>query len=174
MSARRCSATSKRTGQPCRANAIIGRATCYHHGGMSRRGGAAPNFMHGRYSKQFPAEIMAAYLAARDDPDLLSMREEIFGVDALIRGAEAALLTDASPTARDRLVGLYLTRTKLVEAEQRHQVALGTMMTMEQALVLLKTWEELVRRYIRDPADLRSFERDLELIIVGRPEKIVH
>ena len=31
----RCTATSKRTGQPCRAAAMRGKAVCYHHGGRS-------------------------------------------------------------------------------------------------------------------------------------------
>ena len=53
----RCRATSKRTGQPCKAAAMRGRPVCYHHGGRSRgpkteqgrkRCGHAA-FKHGRY-----------------------------------------------------------------------------------------------------------------------------
>jgi hypothetical protein len=33
----RCTATSKRTRQPCRAAAVRGRTVCYHHGAAPER-----------------------------------------------------------------------------------------------------------------------------------------
>jgi hypothetical protein len=42
----RCSARSKRSGQPCRAAAVRGRTVCYHHGAG---GGAPPGERHGMY-----------------------------------------------------------------------------------------------------------------------------
>ena len=42
----RCSATSKRTRQPCRAAAVRGRTVCYHHGAHA---GAPTGKSNGRY-----------------------------------------------------------------------------------------------------------------------------
>src|SRR5262249_30655488 len=42
----RCTATSKRTRQPCRAAAMRGCRVCYHHGA---RGGAPQGERHGQY-----------------------------------------------------------------------------------------------------------------------------
>src|SRR5262245_13261379 len=74
----RCTATSKRTKQRCRAAALRSRLVCYHHGGRSRgptteegrkRCGAAA-FKHGRYvgereRRKLRAETRAAIRALR-------------------------------------------------------------------------------------------------------------
>ncbi len=52
--AARCSATSKRTGKPCRAPAVKGWAVCRFHG--ARGGGPEGNrngrYLHGLYTKE--------------------------------------------------------------------------------------------------------------------------
>ena len=57
MPIRYCSATSKRTVQPCRARAMRGMNVCYHHGGASKRGTVHPNYRHGFYSKSADAQL---------------------------------------------------------------------------------------------------------------------
>lgn len=58
MPIRYCTATSKRTHQPYRARAMIGRNVCYHHGGKSRRGTQHPNFKHGYYSTDWYIQLV--------------------------------------------------------------------------------------------------------------------
>jgi hypothetical protein len=77
-----CPATSKRTKQPCRAKVMMGRNTCYHHGGKSLVGPAVNTYRHGRHSKFLPVRMAAKYQEAQGDPDLLSLRSEIALVDA--------------------------------------------------------------------------------------------
>lgn len=70
------------------------------------------------------------------------------------------------------LVKLYEQRARLAKAEMDRMVALGSMMTMEQALILMRTWDDMLRRYVRDPADLRAIDMELEAILDGVPERV--
>lgn len=67
MPIRYCTATSKRTKQPCRARAMRGGNVCYHHGGRSRRGLAHPNYRHGFYCKDPSILLLVAFDAYRSE-----------------------------------------------------------------------------------------------------------
>lgn len=82
MSFAQCTATSKRTGNRCKARAVLGRTVCYHHGGATPRGFDLPQTKIGRYSRDLPARLSSRYQEALSDPDLLAMREEVALVDA--------------------------------------------------------------------------------------------
>ena len=73
----KCTATSKRTGEPCGANATPGFEVCKWHGGKSLVGPANPAWKGGRYSKVVPSSLRASYEAALHDPELLSLREDM-------------------------------------------------------------------------------------------------
>ena len=77
MSARRCTARSKRTCERCGANAVTGREVCRHHGGLTPRGAASAGFKHGRYSKDIPTRLAARYQGATASPDLLRLHDEV-------------------------------------------------------------------------------------------------
>lgn len=77
-----CTAKSKRTGQRCTRPAMIGRTVCYHHGGKTLTGTAAPGFKTGRYSKYLPTRLIERYEEAASDPDLLGLREDIALLDS--------------------------------------------------------------------------------------------
>jgi hypothetical protein len=79
---RRCTATSKRTGERCKRAAAPGRSVCAMHGGKSPSGPAHPAFRHGRYSAALPARLGDRYRAALGDPELLALRDELALVDA--------------------------------------------------------------------------------------------
>lgn len=79
-----CTATSKRSGEQCKGQAVRGRTTCRMHGGKQPRGAANPNTIHGRRSKFLPTRLRAAYDEARDNPDLCRLDDEIALVDARI------------------------------------------------------------------------------------------
>lgn len=51
---------------------------CRLHGGLTPRGIASPQFVHGRYSKYLKGTTLGEiYERARDDPELLNLSEEI-------------------------------------------------------------------------------------------------
>lgn len=80
----KCTATSKRTGERCNAQAVTGRNVCYHHGGKTPRGVASPHFKTGRWSKDLPTRLSALYEETQSDDTLLSLRDDIRLIDALI------------------------------------------------------------------------------------------
>ena len=82
MNFRQCNATSKRTGEACKARAVNGSTKCYHHGGKTPSGIASPNLKHGRYSRYLPARLSGQYEASKNDPALLELREDIALIDS--------------------------------------------------------------------------------------------
>ena len=71
-----------RNGHPCRKWPIKGRNRCRLHGGKTLVGSANGLYKHGRHSKYLPARLAERYETAKDDPELLSLKDEIGVVDA--------------------------------------------------------------------------------------------
>jgi hypothetical protein len=82
MTMPKCTGHSKRSGKPCKKDAMKGRQTCYFHSGSKKSGTASPNYKHGRYSKDLPTRMAAQYAASLTDTELLNLRDEISLVDA--------------------------------------------------------------------------------------------
>lgn len=76
-----CTATSKRSGERCKAHAITGRKVCRIHGGRSPVGPASPTYASGRYSKYLPERMLARYHEAESDAALLEMRADVALID---------------------------------------------------------------------------------------------
>lgn len=93
-----CTAKAKRTGERCRAAAIIGRTVCRVHGGMSPAGTDSPSFRHGRHSKHLPKAMADAYAASVADPDVLNLTAELALLDARL-GDQLARLEHVDPHA---------------------------------------------------------------------------
>lgn len=55
---------------------------CRMHSGGALAGMASPTFKTGRYSKLLPERMLARYEEAKDDPELLELRNEIGVLDA--------------------------------------------------------------------------------------------
>lgn len=70
----RCSATSKRTDQPCRAPAVRGKSVCLIHGGRAGAPSGQRNgmYQHGGRTKQAQAE-------RRHLPELLRAARDLIG-----------------------------------------------------------------------------------------------
>jgi len=59
---------------------------CSIHGGKSfkSRGAAHPNYKDGKYSRHMPARLLEAYDQSRNDPDILSLNEDISLTEARV------------------------------------------------------------------------------------------
>lgn len=79
-----CTAKARTTGIQCRREAVPGRGVCYLHGGRSLRGIASPRFVHGRYSRDIPTNMISRYKQSMQDGDLLILRQEISLMDARV------------------------------------------------------------------------------------------
>jgi hypothetical protein len=68
----------------CMKLPVAGRTRCFKHGGGTPIGPASPQFKHGRRSKYLPGNVAALYQTALDNPELMSLRDEIALVDMWI------------------------------------------------------------------------------------------
>lgn len=79
-----CTAKSKRSGKQCERDAMKGKEVCYMHGGKTPRGFDLPQTKTGRHSKYLPTGLLNIYTDSQADPELLSVREDIHLIDALL------------------------------------------------------------------------------------------
>ena len=85
----------KRDGSICRMSAMPN-GRCRLHGGKSPAGIASGTFKTGRYSKVLPARLAGRYAEARDDSELLALKEEIALTDARLQDLLARVDTGES------------------------------------------------------------------------------
>lgn len=78
-----CGAKTRSGGRCRRAGTGVG-GRCKLHGGATPVGPAAAAWKHGRYSEYFIGELGARYAAARNNKDLVALRDEIALVDVRI------------------------------------------------------------------------------------------
>jgi hypothetical protein len=81
--------TNKRILDPATAGLPDGQRKflpCSVHGGKSykARGAAAANFKDGRYSKYLPSRLLESYTNAKDDPEILSLNDDIALTEARV------------------------------------------------------------------------------------------
>lgn len=71
----------KKNGTPCQMSAMPN-GRCRLHGGKTPQGIASPHFKDGRYSRFIPARMTERYHEAKQDAELLALREDIALVDS--------------------------------------------------------------------------------------------
>jgi hypothetical protein len=166
----RCTARSKRTGQPCTQPVCRGRTKCRLHGGRSRRGLAAPAWKGGRYSKALPPDLVDAYERARTDPELLALRDELALVDARLNALLERLAEGETSTGWARVYEALELRRRLADTERKREQWLQTVLTAEQALAFVGALAASVKRHVQDRAILQAISGDIEAVLRARPE----
>jgi hypothetical protein len=153
----RCKAKSKRSGEQCKRLATPGKEVCRMHGGLTPNGIASPHYKHGLYSKAMPKELRSRFVKAMNDPELLSLEQDI----ALLTVRASELLealgqSEAPPwgqaveTLNDLAAALQMgdqDKIKETMAEHSKVVRQGT----AAARAYESTWREL-REVIQDKA----------------------
>ena len=81
----RCTAKSKRSGQQCKKDAVIGGEKCHIHGGKSLRGVAHPRFKHGQDSKFTLMRLQDSYERNLKEETILHLMDEIAMTRAMIQ-----------------------------------------------------------------------------------------
>jgi hypothetical protein len=109
-----CTATSKRSGERCKAWAVGGSTVCRMHGGKSPRGVASPHFTHGRFSKSIPARLAGSYEEVLADPRRLELDNEL----AVIVARNEEMLAGLYSGASDRLWLRMRAAKRAMEAAQ--------------------------------------------------------
>lgn len=77
-----CTAKVRKTGERCKRWAVTGYAVCQVHGAGSKNKPGGRPVQHGRYSKYLPTRLVSRYQEAKDDPELLNLRDEIGVLDS--------------------------------------------------------------------------------------------
>lgn len=183
--------------------ANTGMTVCQMHGGGSpnkgRPGGINKKYLQdGKYSKLLPVRMFARYEAARNDPQLLEMTEEINLLDARLSDVLSRVDTGeaglywaelqkshaeliAALGAKDNyranvalgklggiiehgvqdyaawgeIAGLIEQRRKLVESERKRMVQMKAVVSIDEAMGIIKAMYDLVKTN----ADFETFER---------------
>lgn len=73
----RCGAKTRQGGGPCQKYPVRGSKRCRLHGGASLVGTASGTYVHGRNSRHAPTRMEEDLTLARQDPELVSLQDEI-------------------------------------------------------------------------------------------------
>lgn len=145
----RCGANlRKKPGKTCGLRPLVGKARCRLHGGSMSKGAGHPSFKHGRYSSVLPKNLLAKYLAAAKDPELLSHQDELRLLDAHLGELVEALKRHDQRNVTDEAMEAwgFFKKDYNIKWFQRLDELLGTPNTE-----VPPEWSE-----IRDVVDLRK------------------
>lgn len=81
-------------GTPCQSRPIKTRARCKFHGGRVPRGVDSPHYRGKAWSKDLPTRLADKVRAGLENPDLISMREELALIDARMSELVERLVTN--------------------------------------------------------------------------------
>jgi hypothetical protein len=119
----RCKARSKRSGEQCKKDAMLGREVCLAHGGRSPLGVASPNLKHGRSSKDLPTRLCPRYHEFIADRRYTELRDEVAVIDVLISQSLCALDTGDSSWFRKELHSTWKALEKVRRDGDAEEVA---------------------------------------------------
>ncbi len=151
-----------RSGGECQV-APMENGRCYRHGGATPRGLASVHTRTGRWSKDLPTRLSALYEETAADPELLSLRQDIRLIDALIMDnmsrLESGESADAWVVMRKSVDGL----TDALNAEDyaKMQKALRDMRDVIDARVLHYATEAEIRSKLEQRRKLVETEQKI-------------
>lgn len=94
-----CTAKSKRSGERCLKDAMIGREVCHIHGGKTPKGSASPHFKTGAHSKYLPARLAAIYEDIENDLEVNILSRNLKLREMFLR-EKLEMLDDAPDSAK--------------------------------------------------------------------------
>lgn len=137
--------TSK--GAVCQRPPVKGRTRCHLHGGATPRGPESVHYKHGRYTKYLPPELLPAYQAALEDPDILSAREEVALLHVRVAELSKNLFTGESGTLWAQLLENHkslLDGVQKKNATKIQQAIKDIGDTIHAGVMKTVAWQELV------------------------------
>lgn len=96
-----------------------GGSKCYMHGGASLKGVASATYKTGRYSKFLPEGLFAIHEQVANDPDMLSVRQEINLIDALI-AAKLPILETGESAQHWELAIKFVSKARVAYKSERY------------------------------------------------------
>jgi len=131
----RCGAgLRKQPGRFCAQRPLPGKTRCKWHGGLSLSGIAHPNWKHGMYSAALPSGLLKHYEAARTNPALIELTEQVALVDAKVYELFDTLAGGDGPGAIKRALQAFQD-FKTAQAQRQGAAMVEALGRLEQALV---------------------------------------
>ncbi len=165
----RCAAQSKLSGNRCQATAVAGSLLCRSHGGLQAKGAASPQYRDGSRSQALPLRLQAQYQAAMQDPDLLSLRQDLGVLELRVTELLGRLDTGESSATWQQVQDLG---AQIDGALKDGNPAAATQYLAQlqevtgAAVAGSEAWQEL-RAVLRDRATLATLEQKRLLEVQG-------
>ncbi len=102
----------------CQSTVLMANGRCRMHGGATPVGIGASQWKHGKYSKVLPPKLLERYEEALDNKDLLTLRDEIALVDALVLDRLERMQKIEGGATDERWLKLKARYERAVEAEK--------------------------------------------------------
>lgn len=119
----RCNARRSNGQGYCMKLPAAGRTRCYKHGGATPIGPASPQFKHGRRSKYLPGNVAALYEEALQNPQLMSLRDEIALLDMAINQNLEAVTWGESRERWETVISSALTINRAIASGDANLLA---------------------------------------------------
>lgn len=130
----KCTARSKRSGEQCRKDAILGSTKCHIHGGKSLVGASSPTFKTGRYSRYLPERLLGRYQEAQADGELLVLREDVALVDTRLADLLGRIDTGESAKRWDEAQKAFI-KLRGAHRDTNAKMLWEAMCELEEALI---------------------------------------
>jgi hypothetical protein len=138
---------------------------CRMHGGLTPVGIESPHIRHGRYSADIPTRLAAKYQEARNDEELLVLRDEIALLDARLAEVLGRLDTGESGALWKALAAIVGPLSRDFDQLKREEVKAG-----------LASASSLIARGIGDYAvwaDLRALLDERRKLVESERKRLV-
>ena len=165
----RCASMAKQTRQRCVNVAEVGMLGCKTHGGAQLTAAASPQYRDGSRSQALPLRLQAQYQAAMQDPDLLSLRQDLGVLELRVTELLGRLDTGESSATWQQVQDLG---AKVASALEDGNPAAATKYLAQlqevtgAAVAGSEAWQEL-RAVLRDRATLATLEQKRLLEVQG-------
>lgn len=154
----------KKWGEQCKKACTIGRPRCKYHGGKAGR-----PIITGEHSKYHPIPrgLQAKFEKAAEDPEILVLVKDIALLDAQIWGIcdDAKEQESFTSLQTKRLLRIMGEKKKLVQQETSRRIALGSMLSAEQAIQLVGYIFVIINQEVKDESAKRRVGARLRLIV---------
>lgn len=158
---------------PCSNAAAYGTDCCPKHGiGYREKPGGRP-LTTGKYTRQLSVGLLERIDKSLNDPELLSLREDLVIIERMIAGRLANFEQDGEvivPTKSElkEYLNLVAAKRKLADAERLAMKESREFMTLQQLGLMGKRLSEILRQRIADPQILALIMGDVRELMGGK------
>lgn len=155
----------KRDGTPCQKPPMNGATRCRLHGGATPKGLASPHFKTGERSKYLPPAMLKAYQEMVNNPDLLSVREDVALIDTMI-AAKLPLLESGESAQHWEQVAKFIRQARIAYKTENYG-------TLEDALNELEAISDKRRLFYATEQEVGN-QLELRRKLVDTENKILY